>query len=105
MIKKQQKLGKIIEQDEDDALDFDVGKKDFFKDSEEDDMEEDQKEKETTINKKTRNRKSKLDQYHDFVSSNEQFKKLKKNHKYKKIFWIESTQKRKAHNKKFFSFY
>ena len=101
MIKKQQKLGKIIEQDEDDALDFDVGKKDFFKDSEEDDMEEDQKEKETTINKKTRNRKSKLDQYHDFVSSNEQLeseanlKSSKRTTNTKKFFGLNPPKKEK----------
>ena len=75
LIKKQEKLGKIIEQDEDDALDFDGGNNDFFND-EDDYNSEDPKEKETTLNKKnsknSRNRKSNLDKYHDFVSTSDQ---------------------------------
>ena len=64
-------------------------------------MEEDQKEKETTINKKTRNRKSKLDQYHDFVSSNEQLeseanlKSSKRTTNTKKFFGLNPPKKEK----------
>jgi len=69
-IKKKEKLGKIVEIDEDDALDMDVEKNDFFKDE-----EEDPKEKETALNRNRRNTrntyKSDLEKYRDFVSTSE----------------------------------
>ena len=67
LIKKKERLGKIMEIDEDDALEVDTGKNDFFKED-----EEDEKEVETTLqrgrNKKTKFRND-MDKYKDFVSS------------------------------------
>ena len=74
LIKKKENLGKIKELDEDDAMDVDIAKNDFFKNSE-DDEEEDIKEKETTLKRKTRNKKNDfretMDQYRDFTSTSE----------------------------------
>ena len=105
LIKKQEKLGKIIEQDEDDALDYDPRKNDFFNSEDENDSE-DQKEKETTLNKRaTRNRKSNLDQYRDFVSTSEQLntednlKSSKRATNTKKFFGSNPPKKEKKEKK------
>jgi len=73
LIKKQENLGKIVEIDEDDALDIDIANKNFFNNDNDEDFEEDEKEKETTL--KRRNKKNKfqdnMDKYKEFVSSTE----------------------------------
>ena len=104
LIKKQEKLGKIVEIDEDDALDIDIANKNFFNNDNDEDFEEDEKEKETTL--KRRNKKNKfqdnMDKYKEFVSSTEhlnsesQLKSSKRETATKKFFGSNPPKKERG---------
>ena len=104
LIKKQENLGKIVEIDEDDALDIDIANKNFFNNDNDEDFEEDEKEKETTL--KRRNKKNKfqdnMDKYKEFVSSTEhlnsesQLKSSKRETATKKFFGSNPPKKERG---------